>query len=197
MIGLASSPSDPSPAAERALIAAAASGDRRAFDVLDRRYRPRVWRFANARLRDPWEADDVTQEVFLEACRTLARYRGEGTLWSWLACITHRRICARYRGRTRWIPVDPHELAVLPAPAVGSAEARLDARRALVRCARVMETRLPQSQQRLLRLRYGESQPIRAIARTLRTTPGAVKVGLARTRATLRRWVPELAEPGP
>lgn len=185
---------------ERALIAVAVRGSHAAFDELGRRYRPRVLRFAHARLGDAAEAEDVAQEVFLEAYRALAGYRGEGTFWSWLASITHRRICARYRERARRAPEPAgaaEALAERAAPLSTPSEAWLDARLALERCGELAETRLPPAQRRMFQLRYRESRSVRAIALALGKTPGAVKVGLLRSRAKLQQDLPQLEQSAP
>ena len=59
------------------LVAKILGGDVEAFDLLYETYFPRVYRFALKRLRDPGEAEDVTQEVFLTVFHALKNYRGE------------------------------------------------------------------------------------------------------------------------
>ena len=68
------------------------------FNLLYAAYFPRVYRFALKRLRDPGEAEDVTQEVFLTVFRVLSNYRGDSAShWSeprWSSVRDH------HRGRT-------------------------------------------------------------------------------------------------
>lgn len=184
--------------AEPLLVASAAKGSHGAFDILHARYRQRVLRFARARLRDPDEAEDVVQEVFLEAYRSLSSYRGEGSFWSWLAGITHHRICSRARVRHAWMERldEPEALRAAARRSTWRAETWLDARRALQRCNQFVRSGLPRTQQRMVYLRYAENRSIGSIAGALDRSRGAVKVGLHRSRRKLRRVVGDLWSPG-
>jgi RNA polymerase sigma-70 factor, ECF subfamily len=64
------------------LIRKAKSGDRGSFDALYRMYAAPVYRFAFARTRNPDDAEDITQDVFLKMLEALGSYqeRGSGML---------------------------------------------------------------------------------------------------------------------
>src|SRR6266511_4177012 len=70
----------------------ARAGDLRAFESLVREYQADVWRFAYHLTRNRAMAEDVTQEAFLKAFRSLRSFRGEAKFSSWLLRIT--RNCA-------------------------------------------------------------------------------------------------------
>jgi RNA polymerase sigma-70 factor (ECF subfamily) len=74
------------------LLVAARDGDRDAFGTAIRRGQPDVWRLA-AHLVGQGEADDVTQDVFLRAYRSLPSFRAESSGRTWLLAIT-RHACA-------------------------------------------------------------------------------------------------------
>ena len=57
------------------------------FDAIVRRHQRRVHRFLLMLLRDPDEADNLTQECFLRAYQNLASFRGESSLETWLLRI--------------------------------------------------------------------------------------------------------------
>ena len=50
------------------------------FELLYSSYFPRVYRFALKRLRDPGEAEDVSQEVFVTVFRALDTWAGNSSL---------------------------------------------------------------------------------------------------------------------
>lgn len=79
------------------LIAAARSGDTRSFEALVRRYQSSVYRFVLHLVSDASTAEDVTQETFVRAFRSLDRYRGDSRFTSWLFSIA--RNCAADDGR--------------------------------------------------------------------------------------------------
>src|SRR5215467_14670157 len=57
------------------------------FDAVVREYRPRIFRFALASLRDRDAAETVTQDCFLRAYRAWEGFRGEASLQTWLMQI--------------------------------------------------------------------------------------------------------------
>jgi RNA polymerase sigma-70 factor, ECF subfamily len=81
----------------------AAAGDRRALEQLVVATQTDVWRFC-AHLTDRVQADDLTQETYLRAIPSLARFRGESTVMTWLLTIARRVVAdelRRERRRTR------------------------------------------------------------------------------------------------
>src|SRR3954447_414644 len=71
---------------------AAQHGDDVALGELVRATQATVWRFCS-NLSSAQEADDLTQEVFIRAARSLPQYRAEAPVISWLLSIA-RRVCA-------------------------------------------------------------------------------------------------------
>jgi RNA polymerase sigma-70 factor, ECF subfamily len=66
------------------LVERARNGDRRAFDLLVLRYQQKVVNLVSRYVRDPSEALDVTQEVFIKAYRALKSFRGDSAFYTWL-----------------------------------------------------------------------------------------------------------------
>ena len=69
---------------EQQLVKKAKKGDRDAFDALMLRYQHKIIVLVNRYIRDPNEALDVTQEVFIKALRALPKFRGDSTFYTWL-----------------------------------------------------------------------------------------------------------------
>ena len=76
----------------RALAAAAAEGDNVAVRELVRHTQPIIWRLCGV-LGSPGEEEDLVQETYLRAFRSLSTYRGEAPITAWLSSIA-RRVCA-------------------------------------------------------------------------------------------------------
>jgi RNA polymerase sigma factor (sigma-70 family) len=83
------------------LASLAAAGDDSAFTTMVTRYQPAVFRWALMFARDPDEAEDVAQEVFVRAHRQLSQYRSDGSLEAWLYAITRRVAYQMLRTRRR------------------------------------------------------------------------------------------------
>src|SRR4051794_2229202 len=69
---------------ERLLIAAAQAGDERAFRRLVEPYRTPLEVHAYRMLGSPHDAEDVVQETFLRAWRSLDRFAGRSSVHTWL-----------------------------------------------------------------------------------------------------------------
>jgi RNA polymerase sigma-70 factor (ECF subfamily) len=76
------------------LALAARDGDRAALAEMVRRTQADVWRFC-AHLGGHAQADDLTQEVYARALRSLRTFRGDAAARLWLLAIA-RRTCADY-----------------------------------------------------------------------------------------------------
>jgi len=72
------------------LASLASAGDDTAFTTIVTRFQPAVFRWALTFARDPDEAEDITQEVFVRTHRQLGDYRSDGPLDAWLYRITRR-----------------------------------------------------------------------------------------------------------
>ena len=85
-------------AEEGALIADAQRGDLKAFDALVLRHQQEVFAVAVRMLGDRDEAQDVAQDAFVRAYRSIGAFRGDAKLSTWLVSIT-MNLC---RNRRRW-----------------------------------------------------------------------------------------------
>jgi RNA polymerase sigma-70 factor (ECF subfamily) len=84
----------------RSVVAAAIEGDDVAVREFVRLTQPAVWRLCNL-LGSPGDEEDLTQDTFMRALRSLPSYRGESPVMGWLLSIA-RRVCADHvRGRQR------------------------------------------------------------------------------------------------
>lgn len=70
--------------ADLLLVERVQSGDREAFGLLVSKYQRKLLRLVMRLVRDPAEAEDVTQEAFIKAYRALPGFRGESAFYTWL-----------------------------------------------------------------------------------------------------------------
>jgi RNA polymerase sigma factor (sigma-70 family) len=83
------------------LVRRIAAGDRTAFEQMMRRHNRRLYRLARAALRDDAEAEDALQEAYLAAYRSIARFRGEAALSTWLSRLVLNECFGRIRRQAR------------------------------------------------------------------------------------------------
>jgi len=80
------------------LVASAARGDEAAFAALYDQTSARVYGMVLRVVRDPAQAAEVTQDVYLEVWRQSARFDADkGSVLPWLLMIAHRRAVDRVR----------------------------------------------------------------------------------------------------
>jgi RNA polymerase sigma-70 factor, ECF subfamily len=177
---------------ETAWIEALRAGNEGAFAEIYDAYFPRVYAFILKRIGDATEAEDLTQETFVQLHRSLSSYEGRSSLLTWTFGIAHN-VCSRYfRHCSRWMvgPRDARELEDRPSDA--AIERRLDAAHVLERCDEILEARRRPAHREIFRMRYAENHSIHAIARLTGKSSEAIKVSLRRSRNELVDGVPEL-----
>lgn len=122
-------------AAEAAVVALAMSGDRHAFSELVRRRQSWLRNLLRRLCRDPALADDLAQQVFLRAWRSLPRLRSVSAFGAWLRRLAINAWLAHLRAAAPpTLALTDVELS-LPSALVSTAE-RLDLDRALAQLSR-------------------------------------------------------------
>src|SRR3954469_3283409 len=96
------------------LMQRAADGAAAAFEALMRRHNRRLYRVARSLLRDDAEAEDAVQEAYLSAYRSLAEFRGQAAVATWLTRIVVNECMARLRRQARRDNIVP--IVAAPAP---------------------------------------------------------------------------------
>jgi RNA polymerase sigma-70 factor (ECF subfamily) len=177
---------------EAALIARCAARDETACAELVAAHERMVYSLAFHLLGDRDEALDLSQEVFLRVFRTLASFRGQSALRTWIFRIVvnqarNRQRWWRRRFRSRQVSLDDHvglcgdvesQDEVLPDRLLASKEAG----------ERIWEAldRLPFDQRTALVLREVDGLHYDEIAFSLGVAVGTVKSRLTRARQALR-----------
>jgi RNA polymerase sigma-70 factor, ECF subfamily len=168
------------------LVVRVQSGDRDAFGRLYLRYFDGIYGYLRTALRDPHEAEDAAQDVFMQALRAMPSYelRGQPPR-RWLFRIARNQAIDRAR-RCRSHPEDPVTL-----------EARLDADPhdafdCLLSDAALLAhiKRLPDAQREVLFLRYAAGFAATEIAAMTNRLPSAVRQLHHRAITDLRRRLP-------
>lgn len=98
------------------LARASAAGDHHAFEVLYHQYHQRVYSICLRMVRNLQEAEDLTQEVFLQIYRKIGTFRGTSAFSTWLHRLTINTVLMYMRRRRRRhaeMSLDANELRVL------------------------------------------------------------------------------------
>lgn len=177
-----------------AAIAAARTGDREAFAVLVTRYQEVAFRAAYLIVRDAGTAEDVAQEAFVRAYRSLSGFRAGEPFRPWLLRIVTNLALNDVRGRGRRAGLLAR-FGREPAPGPAEPEGVLLASESQQLLWRAMNE-LPADDRVVLYLRYFLELPEREIAVAIGKAPGTVKSRLSRAggrlRAVIERGYPSL-----
>lgn len=69
---------------DQALVERVKNGDKRAFDLLVRKYQHKIISVVTRYVSDWSEAQDVTQEAFIRAYRAIGAFRGDSAFYTWI-----------------------------------------------------------------------------------------------------------------
>lgn len=159
------------------MVEAAQADPARFLDLYDRHFH-RVWAFVIGRAPNRAEAEDVTSEVFRKALESLPRYEWRGVPFiGWLLRIAANTLASRWQTAKR----ESND----PPPEASEPDADLERHAMLFQ----LVDRLPETQRRVIELRFVEARSLFEVASALGKTEGAVKQLQRRALATLRaQW---------
>ena len=81
------------------LVRRAQSGDEQAFATLFQQHKSRVYSVCLLMTKDVAEAEDLTQEAFLQVFRTVASFRGDAAFSTWLYRVAVNTVLMKLRRR--------------------------------------------------------------------------------------------------
>jgi len=179
----------------REVVRAVLAGEAARFEEIVNLFRERLYRVAWRIARDPEDALDITQEVFLRAFRALCSWHGQARFSTWLhriainASIDYLRRQARQRDATESLDaMPPEQKAAIECRHAAPDQPRRQAyARELRQEILAAVRRLPPRQRRCFVLRYYHECAVREIAAVLGISDGAVKRHLYRAARRLRK----------
>lgn len=166
-----------------------AAGDTDAFRSLMRKHNQTLYRTARAVLRNDADAEEIVQESWLIAYRSLHGFRGEAKLSTWLIRIVVNLALRRRQGQTRdaTMRVDTHDEEVAdmhPSPAANPES--MTANSELRRLLEAHIDRLPDLYREVFILRAVEELDVEETASALDLPEATVRTRFFRARHQLR-----------
>lgn len=170
--------------------------DERPFRELLHRHQTTVWRICYGFVRNAEDAEDLTQDVFFKAYRSLARFEGRASFKTWVSRIAINTSQNEIRRRSRR-PVasqtDLDEMAeALPSP--GTVEGQVAVNERQARLENAMGQLRP-TEQEALYLKDVEQRPYHEVADVLDISLSAAKMRVQRARLAFRTAYRQLGEP--
>jgi RNA polymerase sigma-70 factor (ECF subfamily) len=87
------------PESERSLVQRAQKGDEQAFAALFQSHKKRVYSVCLLMTKDIAEAEDLTQEAFLQVFRSVSSFRGDSAFSTWLYRVAVNTVLMKLRRR--------------------------------------------------------------------------------------------------
>ena len=98
---------------EVSLVQRAKQNDEVAFAQLYEEYFDKIYRYVTIRIGDKMEAEDITQQVFLNAIKAISSFKWKGVPFSaWLFRIAHNQVVDYLRKKTKRTSVPLEESLV-------------------------------------------------------------------------------------
>jgi len=157
---------------EENLVRRAKERDQEAFAQLYEEYFDKIYRYIALRIGDRMEAEDITQQVFLNAIRAISSFKLRGVPFSaWLFRIAHNQVVdyLRKKARRATTPLEESLIISEDAPQL-IAEQKQDVER-----LRLATRKLTPAQREVIAFRFAGELSIAQVAKVMGKSEGAVK----------------------
>ncbi len=156
---------------EETLVRRAQQNEQEAFAQLYETHFDKIYRYVATRIGDRMEAEDVTQQVFLKALRSISSFKWKGIPFSaWLFRIAHNQVVDYFRKRKHIaVPLDESLASNDNNPQL-RAEQRQDIEQLLLATKHLTE-----AQREVISLRFAGELSITQVAKVMSKSEGAVK----------------------
>jgi RNA polymerase sigma-70 factor, ECF subfamily len=181
---------------ETEIIRRAQDGDEAMFEYLYRLHSRRVYAVCLRLLKDPTEAEDLTQEAFLLLVRKISTFRGESAFSTWLHRLAVNRVLMHLRKKSLQVVSievarDPHDETGSPGIDIGMPDLLMEGTLDRINLERCI-AQLPVGCRTIFVLHDVQGHEHREIATILGRSIGASKSQLHKARRRLRELLHEI-----
>ncbi len=166
---------------DKELIAEALGGSEKAYTTLVSMYRQRIYRFIRRRVDDDAQAEEITQDVLLDAYKGLGAFKGDSQLYTWLCTIANRK-CLRQPFNS--LKTDVEMVDVVTPESLLAVKQKIEG-------VTVICDTLPNKQRRALLLKEYDGLSYVEISAILSCSPKYAKKLVWKAKRTIRRKMNE------
>jgi RNA polymerase sigma-70 factor (ECF subfamily) len=157
---------------EESLVRRAQQHDQAAFTQLYEENFDKIYRYIVFKIGDRTEAEDMTQQVFLNALKSISSFKWQGLRFSaWLFRIAHNQVVDHLRRKSKrgTVPID-ESLVMSDSDPTEMAEQKVQIEQVVL-----ATKKLTKAQQEVISLRFAGELSITEVARLMGKSEGAVK----------------------
>ncbi len=163
---------------EEALVKRAVRRDRQAFAALYQSCVVQVYRHVRYRVATLADAEDITQEVFIRAWKSIDKYKYKGAPFAaWLIAIAHNLVVDHYRAKKRAAGSEGTNRVDVDVDSIPQIDRQVDTDVVLDQIyVRKALSQLSEERQKVIVMRFIDGFSYAEIAQTLKKSEGAVRV---------------------
>ena len=170
---------------EESLVRRAKEHEEAALTQLYEENFDKIYRYIVLKIGDRTEAEDMTQQVFLKAFKSISGYRSKGSpVSSWLFRIAHNQMVDYWRRKSKRATVPLEETLVGSSNSNPSTDTE---RKMDIESLAAATRRLTSLQREVVSLRFAGGLPVAQVARLMGKSEGAIKALQHSAVASLRR----------
>jgi len=168
-------------------------GEPAAYAALVDRHKNMAYNIALKIVRNPEDAEEITQDSFVKAYRSLGSFKGSSKFSTWLYRIVYNTSVSHIRKNRREVVMDSSDPFILKHPEMIE-EAHPEDGESMEGALRKVLDKLPAEEQTIINLFYYEQMSIEDVAMVMNLSASNVKVRLFRLRKRLYGLVMEATE---
>ncbi|MDT0559282.1 sigma-70 family RNA polymerase sigma factor [Ichthyenterobacterium sp. W332] len=161
------------------------SGDTNAFSILVNRYKDLVYTLATRMMKNKEEAEEVAQDTFIKAYKSLPKFKGDSKFSTWIYKVAYNTSLDRIKKNKRTEQtLEINEFTAHQVKTIDNALDHLETEERNATIKHCIES-LPSEDSFLLTLFYFEELSLDEIAKIVKLKPNNIKVKLFRSRKKL------------
>ncbi len=166
---------------DQALLADLKLGRPEAVKVWHKRYYPKLLRFITTKVSNTKDAEELTQETFVNCLSHLPLFRGSSSIWTWMCGVAKHEVADYYRKKYAKRAIKTFPLGeMLLADGIEDAHEVADA------VTKVMK-KMPERSRELLKQKYLDKKRVKDIAQQWGKSVKSIESDLYRAREEFKQ----------
>lgn len=163
-------------------------GETEAFAVLVDRHKTLAYNISIGIVKKPEDAEEITQDAFVKAYRSLKNFKGDSKFSTWLYRIVYNSSISHLRKKQRELPTDTESREMMKSSGLIDDDGSQNDEILAAALNKAVDA-LPSGEKTMISLYYYEDSSVEEIAKIMALSVSNVKVRLFRTRKKLHEQI--------